>query len=94
VTDVWVDEWVDDDELAELAMAADPDVEVGDDAVPLVDSSGTPLGALPGWYMPPAMARSRLLTGWRRRVVLWVVASFILINAYGLCSTYGHVGFG
>ena len=37
---------------------------------------------------------SRLLTGWRRRVILWVVASFILINAYGLCSTYGHVGFG
>ena len=27
-------------------------------------------------------------------MVLWVVASFILINAYGLCSTYGHVGFG
>jgi len=91
---VWVDEWVDDDELAALAMAADPDTEVGDDAVPLVDSTGTPLGDLPGWYMPPAMARSRLLTGWRRRVVLWVVASFVLINAYGLCSTYGHVGFG
>jgi hypothetical protein len=83
-----------DDELAALALAADPDAEVGEDAVPLVDASGTPLGALPGWYMPPAMASNRLLTGWRRRIVLLIVASFVLINAYGLCSTYGHVAFG
>ena len=31
--------------------------------------------------------------GWRRRVVLLIVASFLLLNAYGLCSTYGYVGF-
>lgn len=94
MTDVYPDVEIDDDELAALAMAADPDAEVGEDAVPLRDAQGTPLGALPGWYMPPAMATSRMLTGWRRRIVLIVVASFILINAYGLCSTYGHVGFG
>jgi hypothetical protein len=86
-----------DDELTELALAADPDVVVADDAVPLSEllageSEGG--GRLPGWYMPPAMASGRLLQGWRRRVVLLIVASFVLINAYGLCSTYGHVGFG
>jgi hypothetical protein len=44
--------------------------------------------------MPAAMGSGRLLRGWRRRVVLLIVASFVLINAYGLCSTYGHVAFG
>lgn len=34
-----------------------------------------------------------LLQGWRRRVVLLIIASFVLINAYGLCSTYGYVSF-
>jgi hypothetical protein len=32
--------------------------------------------------------------GWRRRMVLLIIVSFLLIDAYGLCSTYGHVGFG
>ena len=44
----------------------------------------------------PALAPAgsgRLLQGWRRRVVLLIVASFLLLNAYGLCSTYGYVGF-
>ena len=49
---------------------------------------------LPDWYMPPPMGSGRLLYGWRRRIVLLIVASFVLINAYGLCSTYGRVGFG
>ncbi|MGI8809104.1 MAG: hypothetical protein ACR2KK_14940 [Acidimicrobiales bacterium] len=88
-----------DEELTVLALAADPEAGVADDAVPL----GQFLGAgawsgegelLPGWYMPPPMATTRLLHGWRRRIVLLIVASFVLINAYGLCSTYGSVGFG
>ena len=96
MTDVYPDVEIDDDELAAEALAADPETEVGDDAVPLVDPLGgaSMLGVLPGWYMPPAIAGHRLLTGWRRRIVLLIVASFILIDAYGLCSTYGHVGFG
>lgn len=40
------------------------------------------------------MATSRLLQGWRRQIVLLIVASFVLINAVGLCGTYGYVGFG
>jgi hypothetical protein len=88
-----------DDELTELALAADPDASVADDAVPLGEmlrseawSGGEEL--LPDWYMPAPVGAGRLLQGWRRRIVLLIVASFLLINAYGLCSTYGHVGFG
>ena len=88
-----------DDELTELALAADPDAPIAADAVPLGEllaaggsSGGNEL--LPGWYMPVPMGGGRLLTGWRRRTVLVIVASFLLINAYGLCSTYGWVGFG
>ena len=85
---------ISDDELAAEALAADPDAPVPDDAVALsAENLGSDL--LPGWYMPtPAAVGGRLLQGWRRRVVLLVIASFLLINAYGLCSTYGHVGFG
>ena len=83
-----------DDELTALALAADPDTEVEDDAVSLWAATEMgPDDLLPAWYMP-APAGSRLLHGWRRSVVLVVIASFLLINAYGLCSTYGWVGFG
>lgn len=86
-----------DEELAELAMAADPDAGVAADAVPLGEYLGhqTDNGGalLPDWYMPAPAGSARLLQGWRRRVVLLIVASFVLLNAYGLCSTYGFVGF-
>lgn len=84
-----------DDELAELALAADPDAGVADDAVPLHEFLGAGAGGelLPDWYMPAPAGAGRLLQGWRRRVVLLIVASFVLLNAYGLCSTYGYVGF-
>jgi hypothetical protein len=91
------DEQLTNEELTELALAADPDVAVAEDAVPLhvlLGSAGESGDLLPGWYMPPPMGASRVLSGWRRRIVLLIVASFVLINAYGLCSTYGHVGFG
>ncbi len=88
-----------DDELIQLALAADPDAGVADDAVPLSEFLGSTersQGAdlLPGWYMPAPVGTGRLLEGWRRRIVLLIVVSFVLINAVGLCSTYGHVGFG
>jgi hypothetical protein len=87
-----------DAELTELALAADPNAGVDADAVPLATfladgSGGGEELLLPDWYMPAPMASGRLLQGWRRRVVLLIVASFVLLNAYGLCSTYGFVGF-
>ena len=88
-----------DEELAALALAADPDAGVAADAIPLDEllesDTASPGGdLLPGWYMPPPMGRSRLLQGWRRGTVFVIIVSFILITAYGLCSTYGLVGFG
>ena len=93
--DLFEVESISDAELTALALAADPDAAVDDDAVPLTDlgsSGGT--GLLPGWYMPPPTGGTPLLEGWRRRAALLIVVSFVLINAYGLCSTYGEVGFG
>jgi hypothetical protein len=48
---------------------------------------------LPEWYQPVSMRRARLLTGWQRRVAIATVVAFIAIDAFGLCSTYGHVVF-
>jgi len=85
---------ISDEELTALALAADPDAEVGADAVPFdLGDVGSPPG-LPGWYMPVPQGLPRPLRGWRRAVGLVVVGSFVLINAYGLCSTYGVVAFG
>jgi hypothetical protein len=80
-----------DEELTSLALAADPDVEVPDDAVPLWDLTGAAESLLPEWYMPPARARCPRLTGWRRRVAITLIIAFLLIDAAGLCSTYGFV---
>lgn len=84
---------IDDDELAALALAADPDAEVAADAVSLWDLAGWDRGRLlPSWYMPPPMRGSSAPLG-KRALIALIVASFLLINAYGLCSTYGVVGF-
>jgi len=48
---------------------------------------------LPDWYLPPPMGRRTLLTGWKRRAALTTVVAFVAINAFGLCSTYGHIVF-
>jgi hypothetical protein len=83
-----------DDELTDLALAADPELAVADDAVCLWDLTGErPDHRLPEWYMPSPMG-ARLLYGWRRRVILLVIISFLVIDAYGLCNTYGRVAFG
>lgn len=83
---------VSDDELCALALAADPDAEVAEDAVPFAELTGTAaIGPLPDWYMPAA-AGGRLLSGWRRLPPALVVASLLVINASGLCITYGKLG--
>jgi hypothetical protein len=82
-----------DEELSALALAADPDVEVDADAVSLWELTGGPAdGPLPDWYMPAA-AGGRLLSGWRRIPVGLVIAALLVINCYGLCNTYGQLGF-
>jgi hypothetical protein len=83
-----------DDELTALALAADPDSPLDDDAVSLWELTGYDADRhLPAWYMPSPMG-GRPVVGWRRRVILFIIIAFVVIDAYGLCSTYGLVKFG
>lgn len=87
---------VSDAELEAQALAAGPVDVPDDDAVSYWDVAGrNDMGLLPDWYMPTAGAGSRRLHGWRRGLAWSLVATFLSINAAGLCSTYGRIeGFG
>jgi hypothetical protein len=76
-----------DTELTALALASDPDRPIDADAIPLDVYLGRTVGPLPSWYMPPA--RSRAKRRWSRAMVLGVVGLLLLIEALGLCTTYG-----
>ena len=90
-----------DQELTRLALAADPDMAVPDDAVPIwqvlgADGSDGPDGGgalLPSWYMPAPSGGGRRRQWSRRKriVVLLVILAFLVIDAYGFCSTYGQI---
>ncbi len=79
-----------DDELTALALAADPDEPLSDDAVPIQFHLASLGPSLPLWYMPPAISRGG--RRWKAPLVIMVVASFLLIDAMGLCNTYGVLG--
>jgi hypothetical protein len=82
---------VTDEELTALALAADPDTPVGEDAACFFDLVGPDAGGLlPEWYMPGVAGAGRP-SAWRRSVALVIVAAFLLITAYGLCNTYGDL---
>ena len=82
------DQWT-DEELTELALAADPHERLDADASPLLGSVPASDGPLPGWYMPTV---ARVVTSPTRRVAsIVVVGSFLVINALGLCATYGFI---
>jgi hypothetical protein len=78
-------------ELTALALAADPNAPLSDDAIPLSMHLAQFAGALPEWYMPPAMAGSG--SKWRVPVIGTIVAAFLLIEGLGLCNTYGILSF-
>jgi hypothetical protein len=80
---------VSDTELTELALAADPDQPIDADAVPWGPGHTTSAGLLPDWYMPSPMNRDHKL--WHVAVVVVIISAFLLINALGLCITYGHL---
>jgi hypothetical protein len=82
------DEPISDDELTALALAADPEQAVSSDAVPLPLYHDLQPQSLPLSYMPPAM---RTADGWRAPVVVAIVVSLLLIDALGLCITYGNL---
>jgi len=77
-----------EDELTELALAADPDAPLSDDAVPMSVHLSQFVGApLPLWYMPPVVRSGG--HRWKVPLVIAVVSAFFLIDALGLCNTYG-----
>jgi hypothetical protein len=78
-----------EEELTDLALSADPDAPLGEDAVPLAIFLGQLPLVLPQWYMPPAI--SGRSTRWRTALVIVIVLAFVMIDAWGLCSTYGSV---
>jgi hypothetical protein len=79
-----------DAELTSMALAADPDAPLGDDAIPLAVHLAQFAGAtLPQWYMAPAMARSG--RRWRTPVVGTIIVAFLLIEVLGLCNTFGQL---
>ena len=73
------------EELTALAMAADPDEPPDPEAVPI--SVYPSAGLLPVSYMPPVTARGG--PKWRASIVLLVVVALLVIEASGLCITYG-----
>jgi hypothetical protein len=85
---------LDEADLTALALAAPPMVVPAEDAVPMADYLGQDGGLLPDWYMPAPMSRiglSRVGSRWRLPVVLVLVGAFLVIEAFGLCSTFGQV---
>jgi hypothetical protein len=79
---------VDDDELTRLALSADPHPAIDADAVPWHPFAGA-TSLLPEWYMPAALA-TRQRTGVKVAIGI-IIASFVLVNALGLCITYGFI---
>jgi hypothetical protein len=84
---VTLDDPLTDAELTALALEADPDAPLADDAVPLTGPFVIGGGALPLWYMPPVARRAK--RRWTAPLVIAVIGAFLLIDAMGLCNTYG-----
>jgi len=77
------------DELEALALAADPTAPLPEDAVPYDRVVGQGPSLLPDWYLGSATAVHA--SRWRRPVILAIVLAFLIIDAAGLCSTYGVI---
>lgn len=82
---------ISDEELTALALAADPDQPLAADAVPIDVYLERDAGPLPDWYMAPVTARH--IRRGPQLVVLVLIGAFLLIEAFGLCSTYGQPPF-
>ena len=80
---------ISDEELTALALAADPMRPLDEDAMPMAVYLASQPGPLPEWYMPLSATRARR---WRWPVVAPVIFAFVLIASFGLCATYGTLG--
>lgn len=75
------------EELTALALAADPAAPLTEDAVPISVHLAQFGPSLPLWYMPPTMSRGG--RRWKTPFVIAIVSAFLIIDALGLCNTYG-----
>ncbi|HUY07051.1 MAG TPA: hypothetical protein VMU99_07325 [Acidimicrobiales bacterium] len=83
---------ISDKELSELALEADPNCPIEDDANPLRLVPAYSSSLLGAWYMPPPATRR--VSGWRLWVMLSIVGILLLLEALGLCSVFGQVVIG
>ena len=81
-----------DEELTMLALSDRSGSQPPADAVPLSVYLGQVADPLPSWYMPVPIAR--IGSRWRAAVVLVLVSMFLVIEALGLCTAYGHLVIG
>ena len=84
-----IDAALTDDELAEMALAADPHEHLEPDAVPLAGTSDD-FALLPRWYMPAPIASARKSL-WCTAVAIFLISAFVIITALGFCITYGRL---
>ena len=84
-------EFISDEELASLALAADPHAPLEPDARPWNASAVYQSTGLPEWYMPSPIAIGR--GRGTRIVVVSIIVGFLVINAFGLCITSGFLSF-
>jgi len=87
--DGFLAELISDDELADLAMAADPNPSIAPDAVPWSPAGSQGPVLLPEWYMP--LPRTRRAGRWPAAVASLVIVGFLVIDACGLCITSGFL---
>jgi hypothetical protein len=76
-----------DDELAALALAADPDTALAPDAKPWQPRSVMDL--LPEWYMPAPVTRGRGRLS--QAAAVSIVVGMVVVCAFGLCVTSGFL---
>jgi len=78
-----------DEELIALALSADPHPIIDPRSTPWRPMADAVTGLLPDWYMPTPSGSHR---GKGAKIAIGVIiVSFVVINALGLCVTYGLV---
>lgn len=81
-----------DTETLSDALTDEEQAVLGPDARSIWDlTDDRPDPLLPEWYMPTSPVGVRQAVGWRRVTAYLVIASFLLVAAAGLCTTYGEV---
>jgi hypothetical protein len=80
---------ISDDDLTTLALNADPHPTIDPHVAPWRPMADAVTGLLPDWYMPTPSGSHR---GKGAKIAIGVIiASFVIVNALGLCITNGFL---